>query len=166
MTHVVIYGQTLSGKSTLAKRMAARYKAKGIGILVFDPVNDDSWPNDFKTDNWELFLSTYWNSEKCMVFIDEAGTVCKRFSTDAIKTATMGRHRGHVNHYICQRANLLDLTIRDQASHLFLFNSGLKDCQMHSEEWNALELKEGTQLVTGEYFYKSRMGELTRNKLF
>tara|TARA_R110000803_G_scaffold164080_1_gene227828 strand:- start:4985 stop:5497 length:513 start_codon:yes stop_codon:yes gene_type:complete len=166
MTHVVIYGQTLSGKSTLAKRLATKYKKEGIGVLVFDPVNDPDWPCDFKTDNWEEFLNAYWNSEKCMVFIDEAGTVCKRFAQDAIKTATMGRHRGHINHYICQRANLLDLTIRDQASHLFLFNSGLKDCVMHSEEWNAQELKEGTGLKTGEYFYKSRMGNISRNYLF
>lgn len=169
MTHVVIYGQTLSGKSALAKKLARDYNDKGIGLLIFDPVNDPEWPSGedvFKTDNWEEFLSAYWNSERCMVFIDEAGQVCNRFSTEAIKTATMGRHRGHINHYICQRANLLDLTIRDQASHLFLFNSGYKDCQMHAEEWNKQELKEGTTLQQGEYFYCSRMGQLTRNKLF
>lgn len=166
MTHVAIYGQTLSGKSTLAKKLAADYKSKGIGVLVYDPVNDNSWPHDFKTNNFTEFLRVYWQSEKCMVFIDEAGDVCGQYANEAIKTATKGRHRGHLNHYITQRARLISPTIRDQCSTLFLFNSGLKDCITHSEEWNAPELKDGTKLEQGEFFLVRRMGGVSRQKLF
>lgn len=170
MTHIAIYGQTQSGKSTLARRLAESYQKRGLSILVFDPVFDDKWNirdgQDFKTGNFNEFLRVYWNSEKCMVFIDEASTVCNRFATDAIKTATMGRHKGHLNHYISQRASAIDLTVRDQCSHMFLFNSGYKDCIMHAEEWNCPELKEGTRLETGQYYHVRKMGGFTLNHLF
>ena len=166
MTHICIYGQTLSGKSTLAKKLATEYKNQGIGVLVFDPVNDNSWTCDFKTNNFKEFLEYYWKSESCMVFIDEAGDVCGQYSDDAIRTATKGRHRGHLNHYISQRARLISPTIRDQCSRMFLFNSGYKDCQTHAEEWNAPELKDGTALKQGEFFHVERMGDVTKNRLF
>lgn len=166
MTHIAIYGQTLSGKSTLAKRLAAKYKNNGIGVLVYDPVYDPEWDCDFKTPDFQEFLRVYWTSESCMVFIDEASMVCQHHAADAIKTATMGRHRGHINHYISQRANLMDKTIRDQTSHLFLFNSGNTDCKMHAEEWNVPDLKNGTSLKVGQYYHAKKMGGYSLNYLF
>ena len=166
MTHVAIYGQTESGKSTLAKMLAAQFMAKGHGVLAYDPVNDPEWKASFKTNNFDIFLEYYWKSELCMSFIDEASRVCKHHAADAIQTATMGRHKGHRNYYISQRANLIDVTIRDQCSHLFLFNSGLKDSILHAEEWNQPELKNATSLAKGEYYYCKKMGEFSRHKLF
>lgn len=170
MAHVMILGQTLSGKSTLAKRLAARYRQNGLGILVFDPVGDPEWPtgeNCYRSADFEEFFRVYNDSRRCAVFIDEAGEACEEFRHEITKTATRGRHRGHRNHYIAQRGSLILRTIRDQCSTLFLFNTGLEDCKIHGAEWNAPELREkGPFLETGEYFHKQRMGQLERGHLF
>jgi len=163
----MILGQTLSGKSTLAKRLARDYKAKGIGVIVHDPVGDPEWDADFVSADARDVFRVYRESRRCAVFFDEAGETCENFKTEIQKTATRGRHRGHRNHYIAQRGTLILRTIRDQCSNLFLFNSGLEDCKIHAAEWNAPEIREyGPFLETGEYFYKQRMKALQRGHLF
>lgn len=167
MAHILILGQTLSGKTTLAKRLAQSYKDKGIAVLVHDPVNDPEWPADYRTAKADEFFKVYNESRRCAVFFDEAGDTCDEFKTEITKTATRGRHRGHRNHYIAQRGTMILRTIRDQCSTLFLFNSGLEDCKIHAAEWNAPEIRdEGPFLQTGEYFHKVRMGPLERGHLF
>lgn len=165
--HVLIFGQTQTGKTSLAKQLAASYKSKGIGVLVYDPINDPGWVCDRRSTTVDEFLYYYWNSQSCMCFIDEAGDVCKNWDVDTVKTATRGRHWGHRNHYIAQRASTISLTIRDQCSELFLFNSGPKDCKMHAEEWNCPEIAEkGPWLEKGEFFHKPRLKPYTLNRLF
>lgn len=167
MAHLLILGQTLSGKSTLAKKLANAYKSQGIAVLVHDPVGDPEWNADFRTANAEEFFKVYNDSRQCAVFFDEAGETCEEFRHEITKTATRGRHRGHRNHYIAQRGTLILRTIRDQCSGLFLFNTGLEDCKIHASEWNAPDIKEyGPFLETGEYFHKQRMGQLERGHLF
>jgi energy-coupling factor transporter ATP-binding protein EcfA2 len=167
MAHILILGQTLSGKSTLAKRLAATYKESGRGVIVHDPVGDPEWVADYKTADPEEFFAIYNESRGCAVFFDEAGETCENFKHEITKTATRGRHRGHRNHYIAQRGTLILRTIRDQCSSLFLFNSGLEDCKIHAAEWNAPEIRDdGPFLETGEYFYKQRMKGLVRGHLF
>jgi energy-coupling factor transporter ATP-binding protein EcfA2 len=167
MAHILILGQTLSGKTTLAKRLAQSYKSQGVAVLVHDPVGDPEWPADLRTANAEDFFRVYNDSRRCAVFFDEAGETCEEFRHEITKTATRGRHRGHRNHYIAQRGTLILRTIRDQCSGLFLFNTGLEDCKIHASEWNAPDIKEdGPFLETGEYFHKQRMGQLQRGHLF
>ena len=119
MAHLLILGQTLSGKSTLAKKLANAYKSQGIAVLVHDPVGDPEWNADFRTANAEEFFKVYNDSRQCAVFFDEAGETCEEFRHEITKTATRGRHRGHRNHYIAQRGTLILRTIRDQCSGLF-----------------------------------------------
>lgn len=167
MAHVLIVGQTLSGKTILAKRLAAQYRAAGIAVLVHDPVGDPEWDADYQTANIDEFLEVYWQSRGCAVFFDEAGETCGTHDSASKKTATRGRHWGHRNHYIAQRSTLIARTIRDQCSELFLFNTGLEDCKMHAAEWNAPPIREhGPHLAVGEYFHKRRMGALSRGNLF
>lgn len=167
MAHCSILGQTESGKTTLARALAEKYRENGIGVLVLDPINDPRWSCDFKTADPDEFFRVYNQSRQCAVFIDEAGDVCRDYASLITKTATRGRHWGHRNHYIAQRATLILRTIRDQCSELFLFNSGLEDCKIHAAEWNAPEIREaGPFLETGEYFHKRRMGALKRGHLF
>lgn len=163
----MILGQTLSGKSTLAKKLAREYKANGIGVIVLDPVGDPEWQADYSTPDPETFFDVYNKSRSCMAFIDESGDICKDYPALITRTATRGRHRGHRNHYIAQRATLINPTIRDQCSELFLFNSGLEDCKVHAAEWNAPDLRtHGPFLKTGEFFHKKRMGELNKISMF
>lgn len=167
MAHVLILGQTLSGKSILAKRLAAAYKSKGIAVLVHDPVGDPEWNADYQAANFDDFFRVYNDSRQCAVFFDEAGETCEEFKSEMTRTATRGRHRGHRNHYISQRGTLVLRTMRDQCTNLFLFNTGLEDCKIHAAEWNEPELRQGGHLLgVGEYYHKVKMGDLSKNYLF
>lgn len=166
MAHSLIIGMTESGKTTLAKKLAGHYRQNGIGVLVLDPLSDPAWPADFKTADNEQFLKVYWDSRRCAVFIDESGDAIGRYDDTMIKTATRGRHWGHSNHYITQRATQLSATVRGQCSHLFLFCSPLSDAKIYADEWNQQELRNSCNLKQGEYYHVTRFGELHRGNIF
>jgi len=166
MAHSLILGMTESGKTTLAKKLAAKYKAAGIHVIVLDPICDPEWGADFQTDDPDNLLDVFWTSKNCAVFIDEAGESAGQYDKAMIKTATKGRHWGHNVHYLSQRGSMINTTIRAQCSQLFLFLSGKNDGKIHSEEWAQDELKNCTQLARGEFYHVSRGGKLTKNKVF
>lgn len=166
MPHSLILGMTESGKTTLAKRLAAKYKEAGIKVIVLDPIHDPEWNADYQTNDPDEFLNVFWNSRQCAVFIDEAGESAGQYDKAMIRTATKGRHWGHNVHYLSQRGALLSTTIRGQCSQLFLFLSGKNDGKIHAEEWAFDELKECTKLKRGEFFHCSRGGNLIKQKVF
>jgi len=168
MAHILILGSTQSGKTTHAKKLIQDYKAKGIKTIVYDKLTaDPSWQADFVTDDRDEFLSTFWSSQQCMVFIDEAGDAIEGMhDTKMRETATKGRHWGHLVHYISQRATMIPKTIRDQCTHLFLFTSSLADAKIHADEWNSEELKNASTLKQGEYYHTTRFDPVTKHKLF
>ena len=166
MSHSLILGQTESGKTALAKQLAAQYSRAGINVIVLDPINDPSWNADFQTTDPEQFFEVYWKNQQCAAFFDESGELCKEYPAEMKKTATRGRHWGHSNLYIAQRAVLIPPTIRDQCNRMFLFASSLEDCKIHSAEWNQPALKEeGPKLAQLEYFSVQRMKPLKRGKV-
>lgn len=165
MTHALILGMTQSGKSTLAKKLARGYKANGQGILVLDPLGDD-WDCDFKTPEPAEFLRVVWDSRSCAAFVDEAGDSAGQHDKDMQRTATRGRHWGHRFHYISQRGTMINRTIRDQCTHLFLFGTALEDCKTHAKEWNKPQLLEAAKFKQGDYFYCTRFGELQKSNIF
>ena len=166
MAHVLILGMTESGKTTLARRLAARYKANGAGILVLDPIGDPRWNADFMTSDPEEFLHVFWQSQRCMAFIDESGDAVGRYDRAMIRTATRGRHWGHACHYITQRAVDISRTVRDQCSQLYLFASSMDDGKVHSREWNKPELMNCHTLQRGEYYSAPRFGSLKKGAVF
>ena len=166
MAHSLILGMTESGKTTLAKRLAAGYKVKGIPVLVLDPLSDPDWECDFITDDVDEFLKVFWASRQCMVFIDEAGEAVGQYDKVMQQTATKGRHWGHSVHYISQRGAMIARTVRDQCSNLMLFTTALQDAKIHSNEWNKEGLKTANSLQKGEYFHATRFGESQKYSLF
>ena len=124
MAHNLILGMTESGKTTLAKELCLRLKARGISTLVLDSLSDPGWEADFITENPDEFLSVYFdpNTRYCAAFIDEAGDYAGRYDWAMVKSATRGRHWGHMNFYISQRGIQIARTIRDQCSNLFFQN--------------------------------------------
>lgn len=166
MAHGLILGMTMSGKTTLAKQLAAQYRAKGVKVGVLDPLCDPGWNADFRTSDVDEFLKMYWQSRQCAWFIDEAGESVGQFDTLMTKTATRGRHWGHRNHYLSQRGAQLAKTVRDQCSFLFLFTTSLDDSKIHANEWNKDELKTANALPQGHYFYTGRYTPLARGNLW
>ena len=166
MSHSLVLGMTESGKTTLAKQLVQTYKAGGIKTIVLDPLHDPKWYADYQTDDPENFLTTLWSSRSCAVFIDEAGDMVGRYDDVMIKTATRGRHWGHSLHYLSQRGTLLNRTVRDQCSHIFLFTSSFEDCKIHANEWNKPALKDGYLLPQGVCFHATRYGDLEKINIF
>lgn len=166
MSHSLIFGMTESGKTTLAKQLAAQFKAQGVGVLVLDPINDPGWQCDFRTADNEQFLQYFWNSRRCAVFIDESGEAVGKYDSLMIKTATRGRHWGHSLFYISQRGAQIAKTVRDQCRHLFLFTVSVADSKILANEFNQPELLEANKLLQGHYFHASRFGQLERGKLW
>lgn len=166
MAHSLILGMTESGKTTLAKRLADMYKARGISVIVLDPLGDPGWNADYKTSDVDEFLQTFWASRGCAVFIDEAGEAVGQFDKVMHRTATKGRHWGHSCHYLSQRGTQIARTVRDQCSHLFLFTTALDDSKTHANEWNKQELRNANTLPQGHYFHATRFGQLESGKLW
>ena len=166
MPHSLILGMTESGKTTLAKQLAAQYKKAGINVLVLDPLKDPSWNADYQTNNPDEFLKVFWDSRRCAVFIDEAGESAGRYDKAMERTATKGRHWGHNVHYISQRGTMINTTIRGQCTNMFLFSTGLKDAKIHAEEWGHEELKNANKLKKGEFFHCDRFDYIKQCKLF
>lgn len=157
---------TESGKTTLARRLSADYKARGIGVIVLDPMNDPGWNADFQTTDPDQFLEVLWNSENCAVFIDEAGDSVGRFDNAMIQTATKGRHWGHNVHYISQRHAQVSLTVREQCRYIALFRAGLDDCKLHAKQWAQPGLLAGANLSQGEYLWCGRFSPVLKGNVF
>lgn len=166
MAHSLILGMTESGKTTLAKILASKYRAAGIGVLVLDPLKDPDWQADYITHDPNQFLQVLWNSKQCACFVDEAGESAGQYDKAMIASATRGRHWGHNMHYLSQRGTMINTTIRGQCSQLFLFLSGKNDGKTHAEEWAQDQLRYCTDLKRGEFYHTTRGGVLTKQKVF
>src|SRR2546429_2492039 len=157
---------TESGKTTLARGLAACIKSEGYGVLVLDPLRDPRWTADFIADDPDVFLDVFWRSRCCHVFIDGEGEGVGRYDPAMLRTATRGRHWGHSCYFLAQRATLVAPVVRDQCRHLYLFTLATADAETLAKEWNRSELCEASTLRQGEFFHCSRYGELTRGALF
>lgn len=166
MPHCLILGMTESGKTTLAKRLAAKYKADGYKVIVLDSMCDPGWQADYQTSDPDEFLATFWASQSCMCFIDEAGDSVGRYDKVMQRTATRGRHWGHSVHYISQRGVQIATTVRDQCSHIFLLTTSAADSKIHANEWNAPIILRANALRKGQYFHATRFGAVECGALF
>jgi hypothetical protein len=153
--HILISGRTLHGKSTLAKARCRAFNANGIETIVIDPTCDPAWNATLQFRDQTAFLRAYWASESCAVFLDEGSKSVGKYNLNTEETATLGRHRGHINHYIVQRVTQIPPTVRDQCTELFLFSSSTKDGHILAEEYGFDALRECNELAKGEYFHAS-----------
>jgi len=156
----------MSGKTTLAKRLAASLHNKDKTVLVFDPLGDPDWICDFQTKDFEEFLRVCKMNRSCFLFVDESSTSCGQHDKEALWLATMSRHWGHSSTFIAKRTPLISTTIRYQCGELFLFSCSLTDAKLLSDDWNKAELREAHNLGKGEYFRCSRFSPVTKHALF
>lgn len=166
MSHSLISGMTESGKSTLAKMLCSQFKEQGIGTIVYSAIDLNGWNCDFKTSNIESLKQSVNNSRLCMVFIDEADTVCSLKQPENNFLAVRSRHRQHSVYFITQRPNMINPNIRGQCKNLFLFNIHYNDAKDLSKQWNCDEIMSSVNFKVGEYIYVPRMGQYKKMKLF
>lgn len=162
--HCLYLGMTGSGKTTLAKAAARRFRAQGYGVLVLDPLGSD-WQADFQTDDSDKFLAVAAKSQRCAVFVDESGEMIGHYEKDMFWLATRARHYGHSCHFITQRAAQLSPTVRDQCSRMFLFRVSARDADILANEWAEPRIKTAAQLGRYEMFYCERFGGVRRGRV-
>lgn len=169
MSHSLIIGMTMSGKSTLARRLVAGYRTKGTESLILDPLEDPAWKSAgarYLTGDGKKFMDIVFKSERCAIFIDESGEAIGRYAGEMKKLATRSRHYGHNAHFLSQRAVDIDKTIRDQCNRLFVFRVSKKDAETLADEYGYEELLQCHQLQQGEFIRCGRFQPPVRVKLF
>jgi hypothetical protein len=150
--HVLIVGQTMSGKTICAQRLSHNYRAHHIKVAVLDPMRDPKWQADFITDDPAEFMELVRNPLKCQscaLFVDESGQVLDRYSVDFNWLTCQSRHHGHVAHIIAQRAQQVSMTIRSQCSTIYAFNVNNKDAKEYADAFNSPALLECPNLPQG-----------------
>ena len=169
MAHSLIIGMTMSGKSTLARRMVAAYRRDGIFSLVLDPLEDPAWTKAgarYQTGDGDKFLAVIFRARQCAIFVDESGEAIGRYAGAMKKLATRSRHYGHNAHFISQRAVDIDKTIRDQCGYLFCFRVSQRDAETLADEYGYQELLECSRLNQGEFIKCGRFLTPQKFRLF
>ncbi|WP_303674702.1 hypothetical protein [Vampirovibrio chlorellavorus] len=131
--HSLVLGKTLSGKTSLVKRMTiAASTEDDTPVFVLTPhVQDAGWKHcDHVTKDDAEFLKLAFNSTDAQLVIDEAGRYCKKSDEGMWRIASESRHHGHQAFFIAQRQQMIDKTIREQCTNLFLFQQGPDDAQI------------------------------------
>ncbi len=157
MPHSFIDGTSMSGKSTLAKSLAASYMTAGRGVLVLDPMNDPEWQCSRKFTDMASFLEIARQATGCALFVDEAGDTIGMHPPPEVKwLATQARHWGHKVYFISQRPVLVNPTIRGQCIELFLFNSWKEDGESWAKIMNEPLLGEAYKLPQYNFMHKRK----------
>lgn len=156
--HSLIIGTTESGKTTLAKSLARQYRAKGIKIIVLDPLRDPEWPADYMARTLEDFLRVAKASRRCALFVDESGRALGKYNVEAEWTTTMARHWGHASHIIAQRAEQVAPTVRGQCGQAFIFRVSSDDAKSMANEYADATLRGACSLAQFHFYHATRFG--------
>lgn len=160
--HRLITGTTLSGKTTLARRLAALYTAAKRPVIVLDEMMDSKWKTEsgavLLTDDSAEFLDSFWASRNCAAFIDEAGESVGRYDKAMSRTATRGRHHGHICHYIVQRPSMIDKTVVTQCTEAYIFVSEPDDLDILAKRYLCPEIRDAAGFMQGQYIHVVRFG--------
>lgn len=152
--HNIIVGASYSGKSNLAKRFAENARQKGQGILVFDPLRSNGWPESAeKYSTPEAFLDAIETVQSTHVFIDEAKVLWNHDTKRADAVLYQKRHQGLLVYVIGQRAEgMIPPNARNQCSKIFAFRQSKKDAETLAAEYGELLLNI-TKLPKNEFIF-------------
>jgi hypothetical protein len=156
----------MSGKTTLAKRLAVKSYQSGRAVLVLDPLRDPEWQADFITKDPLKYLDIVKKNKNCTLIVDEAGETCGQHDKEMRFLATQSRHWGHNAIFISQRANLVARTIRDNCATLFCFRVSDEDAKLLANDLVQPKLREANTLRQGEFFYAPRYGDVKKLSVF
>lgn len=162
--HILIAGMTESGKSTLGVALCRDFRRRRLLTAVLDPMHDDRFQADFKTDDLEKFSWFAWHNTGAFLFIDEAGSFGK-FDAMLTKLLTRGRHMGHSIILMTQRPTQLDPLIRDQCRTAYLFALSSDAMAIFAREYNQPDLLRTGRLAPGQFFKVSRFSEISKFQL-
>lgn len=131
--HVLIVGNSYSGKTKLAQRLAADKTP----LIIYDPNRSAYWPtNARKFANPDQFFRAVESAQSHYVFIDEAKTLWDMDSDRADKLVFAGRHRGLLIFLIAQRTRMIPPNARNQCSKVFAFRQQRDDALTLAAEYH------------------------------
>ncbi len=157
MPHTIISGITGSGKTTIAKMLAANYYRQGVGVFVLTPIPGDKWRADFITNDCDKFLKVVFANRNCSVFVDECGRMIGNGTTQAKKMselAFMGRQWGHNMHFIAQRASMIDPDVRAMCENFLIFKQSDPDARTIAAESACPDFLQAVTLQKGQCLSK------------
>lgn len=166
--HGLILGPTKCGKSTLAHAIAKDYQTHGVNSLVFDP-HMQSWPvpSQHQFTDLEKFLAVARRSQRCALFIEEAGEALGRgrIARQSQWITTGSRKWGHTAYLLAQEAQQLLPVIRSCCARGFIFRQSKRNAEMLVNDFADERLMQATTLGRFEFLYAEKMGDVRLMKL-
>ena len=183
--HLLILGQSLSGKSTLAKRLGKQILSTPHPrpqVIAFNPTNEAGYARpdsygvrgaDIEFTDRDLFLKYLLeqaakNPQPRVLLIDEAHEFFGHNDKDTAWLGTRGRHYGFKIIAISQRLNTLSPTFRNQCSTIYSFYLARDDADtLTANYWTAIPNRDVFNLEAGEYVkIDCQARKLTKHKIF
>lgn len=153
----------MSGKSALAKMLAANYRKQGFNVLVLDPLAAPDWQGTVTADP-DAFMYYAKRVANLRLFVDEGAQSLGR-DVDYNWLATQARHWGHRTHFISQRPQDFTPHIRGNCHTLWLFaiDGGASD--ILAREFNKSLLKDAPALPQLQFKWCQRFADVRSGKI-
>jgi len=158
MPHTLIAGMTTSGKSALGKMLAPRWRARGYGIAVLDPMKAPEWRADFISTDPDAFLLYCKSHTGLAIFVDEGAAALSK-AADYNWLTSRARHWGHETTIISQRPQDITTTVRGNCESLFLFNIDPRATELLAYEWNVPDLKNASTYPRLQFHFARRLAD-------
>lgn len=144
MTHSLIIGRTLSGKSALGKQIGSRLRLQGAEILAYNPTMENGYTRldafgcaaaEYETDDPDELVAEikrrYEREKKTRILLlDEAHELPPELNW----LTTKGRHYGLTIIAMSQRGAALNATFRTQIGTWYVFRCSGLDMRMVEDE--------------------------------
>jgi hypothetical protein len=175
MSHSLIIGRTLSGKSALAKQIGSQLRIKGAEVLAYNPTLERGYARiddfgciaaEYETDDPDELIAEIVEryekeKKKRILILDEAHELPASLNW----LTTKGRHYGLTILAISQRGAALNATFRTQIGVWYVFRCSGLDMKMVEEETGVKIPKDdaGSTLKPLEYLKITINGVEKRN---
>jgi len=177
MTHSLIIGRTLSGKSALAKQIGSQLRLQGAECLAYNPTLERGYAREdeygciaaeYETDDADELINEIVSrykkeKKKRILLLDEAHELPSSLNW----LTTKGRHYGLTIIAISQRGAALNATFRTQIGTWYVFRCSGLDMKMVEDETGVKIPKDaqGAALKQFEYL-KITINGVEKKKLF
>lgn len=160
-----IFGPSMSGKTALAKYLAAQLWKKSRRLAVVLDPNKENWGSHaFVTDDMERFARIVWRSQGLTVIMDE-GTETINRDRELTRYFTRIRHQQHHFFVIGHDGTTLLPIMRAQLTECYLFRQNPAAAQLWANQFCAPEMLDAPTLAQFEFFHARSFQPTTRNKL-
>lgn len=160
IVHTLICGVTMTGKTTLARKISRGLLARGHRVIVRDPLGTATAGGGWG-DGAVIFGpgedAAFWDYvarddvSGAHIFIDEAGDFFGVGDKDNFWLLTRGRHFWLQVYLLCQRPKMLAPTVRSQCGYLYFFRLSRDDTKEIVQDFGH-DAAVFEPLDTGDYY--------------